>query len=421
MASCTLGGHLDSPTDLRNVLGTMISDPQLHSLCDVVLIVQDERFMAHRAVLAAASCVFKAMFTNCMKERDAPEITLSSVDKHAWRMVMQYIYNAQVDLESDEDALLLLSTARMYQLERLESFVETFLVGRVGIANALRLVDAAERYELQQLQGVCFATMEREFESLALSPAFLCCPIHVVTQWLSSKQLVLKSEIMVFEAIAQWTSADAQRKAHIEKLLSLINLNRLSDAEVKEVAQHRTVEGCWRFRERIFERLISSSADMMTDHVLKGRTHLKTRRRDANVFTFAHTQRGMTKMQHPDEEEVVRTPWSMDATGEHVWRLKIYPSGYSRARGQYLSMYVQGRSTDKAKPLDLSAKFDIFLVNQKEEGAVVTFSSQHHFQENSDHWGFHRFLQLSQLVNPSLGYIDEASDSVVVGANLYFT
>lgn len=421
MASCTLGGRLDSPTDLRDVLGTMIGDPQLHSLCDVVLVVQGERFMAHRAVLAAASCVFKAMFTNCMKEHNAQEINLSSVDRHAWRMVMQYIYNARVDLDNDENALLLLSTARMYQLDRLESFVETFLVGRVDLTNTLQLVDAADRYDLQRLRDECFSTMEREFEGLALSPAFVCCPIHIVIKLLSSDELVLKSEIMVFEAIVRWVAADTQRKTELEKLLSIVRLDRMSDREVRQAARHDLIQSCPRFRDRMFERLVLSTPDIMTDRVLENRNHLKAQRRDANVFTFAHTQRGMTRVSQADQEEVLRTPWSMDQSGKRLWRLKIYPQGYSKAKGHFLSMYVQGRSSNRSEPLDVAARFDIFLVNQKEDGSTISFSSQHQFLETSDHWGFHRFLQLSQMVDPNLGHLDAESDAIVVGANIYFS
>lgn len=422
MASCTLGGHLDSPTDLRDVLGSMISDPQLHSLCDVVIIVQGERFMAHRAVLAAASCVFKAMFTNCMKERDAPEIVLSSVDKRAWRMVMQYIYNAQVELNADEDALVLLSTARMYQLERLENFVETFLIGRVDVTNALRLVDAAEQYDMRRLRDECFATMERDFEAMALSPAFICCPEHVVLRLLSSSNLVLKSEMMVFEAAIRWINvSNEQRKKELDNLLSIVKLEYLSEAEVKQAARDPLAQSSLRFRERVFERLVMSSSDISVDAALRGRSHLKSRRRDARVFTFAHTQRGMTKIPHADQEEVVRTPWSIDETGKRLWRLKIYPKGYSKAKGHYLSMYVQARSAIKSEALDVSARFDIFLLNRDEEGSTVSFTSHHHFRDASDHWGFHRFLQLTHLTDLSLGYFDEESDSVIVGANIYFS
>lgn len=422
MTSCTLGGHLDSPKDTRDVLSAMLSDPQLHSLCDVVLVVQDERFMAHRAVLAAASCVFKAMFTNCMKERNAHEIVLSCVSKHAWRMVMQYIYSAQVNLDNDDDALVLLSTARMYQLERLETFVETFLVQRVQVTNALLLMEAAERYDLQKLRNGCFGVMEQNFEAVMMSPAFLCCPIHVVSRLLSSDALMVKSELVVFNAAIQWICAENQteRKEHLDLLMSIVCLDRMTDAEVKMAARHHAIQSNARFRDRVFERLVMNSADPSVDKLLSGRSHLKSRRRDSVVFTFAHTQKPIGHIPQADAEEIVRTPWKVDHTGKRLWRLKIYPQGYNKARGQYLSMYVQGCSMNAADRLDVTARFDIFLINRREEGMTVSFSSVHHFRDTNDHWGFHRFVQLSQLMDSDAGFRDVDTDSVVVGANLYF-
>lgn len=422
MTSCTLGGHLDSPKDTRDVLSAMLSDPQLHSLCDVVLLVQDERFMAHRAVLAAASCVFKAMFTNCMKERDAHEIVLSCVSKHAWRMVMQYIYSAQVNLDNDDDALVLLSTARMYQLERLESFVETFLIQRIQMTNALLLMEAAERYDLHRLRDGCFAEMEQNFEAIMMSPAFLCCPIHVVSRLLSSDTLIVKSEMVVFDAALKWVCAENQteRKEHLDLLMSTVCLDRMTDAEVKIAARHQVLQNNPRFRDRVFERLVMNNADPSIDTILNGRSHLKCRRRDAIVFTFAHIQKPIGHIPQADAEEIVRTPWKVDHTGKRLWRLKIYPQGYNKARGQYLSMYVQGCSMNGADRLDVSARFDIFLINQREEGMTVSFSSVHHFRDTNDHWGFHRFLQLSQLMDSDAGFRDADTDSVIVGANLYF-
>lgn len=422
MSFCTLGGYLDCPKDTRDVLSAMLSDPQLHSLCDVVLVVQDERFMAHRAVLAAASCVFKAMFTNCMKERDAHEIVLSCVSKHAWRMVMQYIYNAQVNLDNNDDALVLLSTARMYQLERLESFVEMFLVQRVQVTNALLLMEAAERYDLQRLRDACFAVMEQNFEAMMLSPAFICCPIHVVSQLLSSSALIIKSETVVFDAAIRWICGGNQteRKEHLDMLMSIVRLERMTEAEVKTAARHEMVQNNAHFRDRVFERLVMSSADPSIDQVLNGRSHLKCRRRDAVVFTFAHKQKPIGNIPQADTEEIVRTPWKMDHTGKRLWRLKIYPQGYNKAKGHYLSMYVQGCGVNASDHLDVSAKFDIFLINQREEGMTVSFSSVHHFRDANDHWGFHRFLQLSQLMDVNAGFRDADTDSVIVGANLYF-
>lgn len=417
---CTLGGHLDSPHDLRCVLSNMLSDPQLNSLCDVTLIVQGQRFPAHRAVLAAVSRVFRAMFTNSMKERDADEIVLSSLDARAWRMAMHYIYHAQLDLDDEHTALLLLGTARMYQLERLEIFVENFLVSCVKVSNSFSLLQEAERYDLHELEGACYRKIEEDFESIALSPAFLKCPYQLVLKLIPSGRLVIKSEMFVFESVMRWIEAcTEERMEYLGTLLPMVRLSRLSDMELRKAARHTIAQKCPKFKEQAFDRLISNHCDRATEKVLSSCCHLKPRRRDSCVFTFAHMQRGMTKISPADEEEVVRTPWAMDDSGQFLWRLKIYPRGYSKAKGQYLSMYVQGRSACKSEKLDVTAKFDIFLMNRRDHALTISFSSQHHFDEVSDHWGFHRFLQLPQLLNPACGFLDEDTDSVLLGANLY--
>lgn len=417
---CTLGGHLDSPNDLRSILGSMLSDPQLGSLCDVVIIVGGERFPAHRAVLAAVSKVFKAMFTNSMKERNADEIVLSSLDPKSWKMAMQYIYHAQVDIDNEETALLLLSSARMYQLEKLEKFVESFLISSLRVRNCFSLLGEAERYDLEALKAACYRTMEEQFGTMAASPAFLSCPYSVLAKLIPSGNLVIKSEMFVFEAVMRWVGCmEGERIEHLDNLLGMIRLDRLSETELKQAGRNVLAQKSKKFKEEAFERLIYTSHDLRTESIISSGSHLKSRKRDGRVFTFSHVQRGMTVSSPADEEEVVRTPWSIDEEGRYLWRLKIYPRGYSKAKGQYLSMYVQGRSAVKSEKLDVFGRFDIFLMNRKDSSATISFSSQHHFSEASDHWGFHRFLQLPQLMNAEQGFLDEESDSVLLGANLY--
>lgn len=420
--ACTLGGHLDSPNDLRSILGTMLTDPQLGSLCDVVIIVGGQRFPAHRAVLAAVSKVFKAMFTNSMKERNADEIVLLSLDPKSWKMAMQYIYHARVDIDTEETALLLLSSARMYQLEKLERFVESFLVSAVRVHNCFTLLAEAERYDLNLLKAACYRTMEEDFGTIVASPAFLSCPYEVVARLIRSGSLMVKSEMSVFDAVVRWVAClEAERIEHMDDLLSLVRLDRLSEIELKQAGRHGLAQKSKVFKEKVFERLVYTTHDVRTESIISSGSHLKARKRNNRVFTFAHVQRGMTFTSPADDEEVVRTPWSIDEQGQHLWRLKIYPKGYGKAKGQYLSMYVQGRSAVRSQKLDVFGRFDIFLMNRKDSSATVSFSSQHHFNEASDHWGFHRFLQLPQLHSPVQGFFDAESDSVLLGANLYLS
>lgn len=417
---CRLGGHLDAPNDLRSILGNMMDDPQLGSLCDVVIVVGGQKFPAHRAVLAAVSRVFKAMFTTCMKEKNAKEVVLSSLDPKSWKMAMQYIYHAQVDINDEESALLLLSSARMYQLEKLERFVENFLCSTVTVCNCFALLAEAERYDLMRLRDVCFLIMEDQFGTLAASPAFLTCPYEVLSRLIGSGHLMIKTEMDVLDAVTRWVeSMEEERMKHLDALLGLVRLENLSEEQLKLAGRNSVARKSAKFREQAFERLIYTSDSLKRDSILQKGSHLKLHQRDARVFTFAYMQRGMFRTSHADDDEIVRTPWAADKDGRQIWRLKIYPRGYSKAKGQFLSMYVQGRSALKSEKLEMFARFDIFLVNAIDATQTVIFSSQHQFTENSDHWGFHRFMPLPQLTNSRNGFLDEETDSVVVGVNLY--
>jgi BTB/POZ domain/BTB And C-terminal Kelch len=421
-ASKCLGGHLDSPSDLRGILQNMLQDKQLEDLCDVVLIVGGQRFPAHKAVLAAASKVFKAMFTRDMKEKYAQEIELESLDPRSWRIAVQYIYTAQVDIEDEETALLVLSSARMYQLETLEQFVESFLIARLTVVNCFEMLSHADHYDLVELKAACERTMEEKFEEMTLSPAFLQCPVELLTSLIQSGNIIIKSETSVLESVTRWIGADEKnRMCQLDNMLQLVRISEMNECELS-MAGHNTVAArSIKFRTAMLESLLHRRGEGNgVGRLLAMGSHLKARKRRDRPFTFSHLLRGVSNTASGDEEEVVRTPWAVDSTGRHIWRLKIYPRGYLKAKGEYLSMYVQGRSAFKGDELDVQARFDIFLVNRKDGSGTLSFSSQHHFTPMSDHWGFHRFVPLSRLTDVAEGFLDEETDSILVGANVMF-
>jgi hypothetical protein len=418
----TLAGHLDAPSDLRSILGTMLKDKQLEDLCDVVLIVGGERFPAHKAVLAAASRVFKAMFTTNMKEKHAQEIVLSSLDPASWRIAVHFIYTAQVDIADEETALLVLSSARMYQLETLELFVETFLIRRTTVGNCFEMLGHAEYYDLFELKSACERIMEERFAEIALSPAFLQCPSELLTQMIKSGNLVIKSESTVFDAVMRWVQADEEKRMdQLDRMLDMIRVGEMSEGELALAGRNLVATRSMTFRTAILESMLSRREEHSdVGSLLATGSHLKARKRRDKPFTFAHLLRGFSANSINDEEEVVRTPWEADSTGRHIWRLKIYPRGYLKAKGEYLSMYVQGRSAYKGDDLDVEARFDIFLVNRKDGTGTISFSSTHHFTSQSDHWGFHRYAPITRTADPTEGFIDDETDSIIVGANVMF-
>jgi hypothetical protein len=74
--------------------GKLVEAPEL---ADVVLVVEGERFLAHRNVLAARSEYFRGLLLSGMQEGSGQqEIALEEVSAGAFRVVLRYLYTAAV-------------------------------------------------------------------------------------------------------------------------------------------------------------------------------------------------------------------------------------------------------------------------------------------------------------------------------------
>lgn len=82
--------------------------------CDVVIIVDSERFPCHRIILATDSPVLARIFNKGMVESKMNEISLEEVKKKVWKAVVQYVYTGKMILGSIELALSLLECTRWF-------------------------------------------------------------------------------------------------------------------------------------------------------------------------------------------------------------------------------------------------------------------------------------------------------------------
>ena len=63
---------------------------------DVALVVDGQRFRAHRVILAARSDYFRALLYGGMKESQLSEIELKDTSLAAFKHLLRYIYTGQV-------------------------------------------------------------------------------------------------------------------------------------------------------------------------------------------------------------------------------------------------------------------------------------------------------------------------------------
>ena len=91
-----------SPSSTED-LGRLLVDGHLS---DVALRVRDQNFPVHRAILAARSPVFRAMFTSNMKESVAEEILIDDMEPDVMEELLRCVYTDQVPVECGCDMLI---------------------------------------------------------------------------------------------------------------------------------------------------------------------------------------------------------------------------------------------------------------------------------------------------------------------------
>nr|XP_060609052.1 kelch-like protein 32 isoform X2 [Anolis sagrei ordinatus] len=135
-------------------------------LCDITLIAEEQKFHAHKAVLAACSDYFRAMFSLCMVESGADEVNLHGITSIGLKQALDFAYTGQVLLEPGVIQDVLAAGSHLQLLEMLS------LCSHYLIQLAVRWLEHNCRYQYMDelLQYVRFGLMDVDtLHTVALS------------------------------------------------------------------------------------------------------------------------------------------------------------------------------------------------------------------------------------------------------------
>ena len=110
-----------------------------------MLVAGGMRFRVHRAILAANSPYFRALFTNGMKETDEETIELPGVDPSILEMVLNYMYMRSIVINLD-NVFTLLTHADNFFVSGLVEKCSEFLRSNLSSTNCVSILKFAQSY-----------------------------------------------------------------------------------------------------------------------------------------------------------------------------------------------------------------------------------------------------------------------------------
>lgn len=119
---------------------------------DVILSVNGREFAAHKAILAARSPVFSAMFEHEMEEKKQNRVEITDMDHEVLREMLHYIYTGKVsNIENMPEDLL--AAADKYALDRLKVMCEEHICSNLSVGTAAEVLILADMHSADQLKA----------------------------------------------------------------------------------------------------------------------------------------------------------------------------------------------------------------------------------------------------------------------------
>ncbi|XP_067432264.1 ectoderm-neural cortex protein 1-like [Thunnus thynnus] len=202
---------------------------------DVLLHAGDRSFPCHRAVLAACSRYFEAMFSGGMRESQAREVDFKdSVHPEVLEFLLDYAYSSRVII-NEENAESLLEVGDMLEFQDIRDACAEFLEKNLHSSNCLRMLLLSDAHQCTRLHTLSWNMCLRNFPAICKTEDFLQLPKDIAVQLLSHDELETEDERLVYEAVLNWVNCELEKRhCFLPELLGAVRLALLPAAFLME-------------------------------------------------------------------------------------------------------------------------------------------------------------------------------------------
>lgn len=200
--------------------------------CDVVLVVRDEKFPAHKAVLCSAGGYFAAVFEHNLREKKALEVELPAICPGVMNGVLDYVYTGKINLGDLNHSQNVLIAADYLSLAKLQEAAILHMKSFLTTENFLGTLTFSERYDFVELSKLVYDFIQTQFTEIKKSGKHLEFSLCQLMKIVKSDDLVVQTEEDVFDAIIQWINHNPNQNKAISHLFPLIRLCEIPESTI---------------------------------------------------------------------------------------------------------------------------------------------------------------------------------------------
>ncbi|XP_077302432.1 kelch-like protein 1 isoform X1 [Arctopsyche grandis] len=206
----------------KTILRRMFDIYEQNLLCNVDLIVGNNRFPVSKLILVTNSDFFKTIINNATNEivlEDSDEILAESVKK-----TIKFLYLGEIDLQPHQ-AENIIKFSKMIQVRELEEYCLLYLEKITDSKNYTFIEDFAEHHGYLQLLEQTKAYIAKNYLEIIQENEFLNMSCERLGELLQSDDLNVEREEQAFQGLKIWLQKNYEsRKKHVDTLLKYIRL-----------------------------------------------------------------------------------------------------------------------------------------------------------------------------------------------------
>lgn len=181
------------------------------TMYDIILVVEDDEFHAHRCVLASLSDYFNAMFSGDLSESKQTHVKISSVDANTMKLVVDYAYTSELNI-TDHNVQAVLTAANLFNIQPLKEACSRYMEWQMEEFNCIGILSFADAHDCSELKKAASKFILTSFTKVVTYDEFIHLPQSKLVEMINNDDLNVPNEEVVFNACLKWLNTDKENR-----------------------------------------------------------------------------------------------------------------------------------------------------------------------------------------------------------------